>query len=134
MISSHELDKHIAVDSAGTGDWHIGHPPDPRSQEAAQKRGYQLTHLRSRQITPEDFDRFHYILAMDHSNLTHLRAMQPQHYQGVLELFLAYARDHAHLDEVPDPYGGGEQGFERVLDMVEDAAEGLLAHLRAHHF
>ena len=123
------LDQHIRVDSAGTGDWHLGKKPDPRTIAAAQQRGYNLAHLRARQVSAADFTHFDYILAMDGKNLANLQAMQPSHFDGTLSLFLPFGQ--GSFAEVPDPYTGGVEGFEQVLERVEQAAEGLLAHLRA---
>lgn len=126
------LSEHILVDSAGTHDYHIGDPPDARTQRAAQQRGYDMSGLRGRQVGVEDFERFDYVLAMDHANLVILQRLAKQGV-GNPHLFLEYARHRAGR-EVPDPYYGGADGFERVLDMVEDAAEGLLQHIRQRHF
>lgn len=123
------LKDRIEIDSAGTGDWHIGCAPDRRALASARERGYDLSELVARQVSPEDFESFHYVLAMDRQNLSDLQAMKPDDYQGHLGLFLDFARDH-DLSEVPDPYYGGDRGFEEVLDMVEDASRGLLAHIR----
>lgn len=126
------LGDRIRIDSAGTGDWHVGNPPDPRASAAAQNRGYNLESFVARQVTPEDFNTFDYILAMDKSNLSNLRRLQPNDFSGHLGLFLDFAR-HFDDDEVPDPYYGGDQGFTYVLDLVEDAAQGLLDHIRENH-
>lgn len=123
------LTDRILIDSAGTHDYHIGKAPDNRTQQAALKRGYDLSPLRGRQVTAQDFLAFDYVLAMDLANLAILQRLRPAHANSHLGLFLAYARSHSQR-EVPDPYYGGAAGFERVLDMVEDAAEGLLAHVR----
>lgn len=123
---------HIEIDSAGTHAYHVGAPPDARSQAAALRRGIDLSHLRGRRATPADFDQFEYILAMDRENLSHLRDICPPGLEDKLGLFLEYAANRNER-EVPDPYYGGEHGFERVLDMIEDASEGLLAHLRQRH-
>lgn len=123
------LQDQIFVDSAGTGDWHIGCGPDQRALEAAKKRGYGLDQLVARQVSGEDFQHFDYILAMDKQNLGNLQRMQPKNYRGHLGLFLEFARHHG-VDEVPDPYYGAGRGFEEVLDMVEDASEGLLDQIR----
>lgn len=123
------LARHIAIDSAGTHDYHIGEPPDARTRRAARQRGYDMSALRGRQVGREDFLRFDYVLAMDHANLSILRSLRPERADNHLGLFLEFARSHAER-EVPDPYYGGAEGFERVLDMVEDAAEGLLSHIR----
>lgn len=119
----------IAIDSAGTHDYHIGESPDPRTRRAAEQRGYDMSDLRGRQVEQADFERFDYVLAMDEANLSILRRLRPQHTEGYLGLFLEFADRHREC-EVPDPYYGGADGFERVLDMVEDASEGLLYHIR----
>ena len=118
----------IHADSAGTGDWHVGDPPDRRAIQAARRRGYDLTTLRARQVEIGDFDRFGWILAMDATNLRRLEAMRPGGYEGHLGLFLDLA-PHLGVREVPDPYYGGPEGFERVLDLVESASAALLARL-----
>ncbi len=112
-------------DSAGTHGYHIGNPPDVRARQAAAKRGYDLAPLKARQVNAFDFDRFDRILAMDRDNLELLRQACPEEHHGKLGLFLEYASRSTN-DEVPDPYYGGPEGFERVLDMIEDAADGLL--------
>lgn len=122
------LSHRIFVDSAGTSDWHIGEPPDPRTQQAAQARGYDLNSQRGRQVTEKDFHQFDYILAMDNQNLHHLETLKPADYSGHLGLFLTFSK--INVDEVPDPYHGGPSGFETVLDLVEDASERLLEHIR----
>ena len=127
------LSDHILIDSAGTHDYHIGDPPDLRTQRAAQQRGYDLSNLRGRQVEKADFRRFDYVLAMDGSNLAMLQRITPPGSDTHAKLFLEYARHHAER-EVPDPYYGGADGFERVLDMVEDAAQGLLQEIRQQHF
>lgn len=127
-VKANQLDHRIAVDSAGTAAWHVGCPPDSRSVEAAYGRGYALDHLRARQVQPEDFEQFDYILAMDRENLANLEAMRPADFAGHLGLFLSFA-DEIEAVEVPDPYHGGPQGFEEVLDMIEAASDGLLARL-----
>jgi protein-tyrosine phosphatase len=126
------LDEHIQIDSAGTHDYHIGAPPDPRTRAAAQLRGYDMSALRGRQVGREDFSRFDYVLAMDENNLAILERLRPRDAKSHQGLFLEFASRHNER-EVPDPYYGGEAGFERVLDMVEDAGEGLLKHIRQHH-
>lgn len=121
----------IEVDSSGTSDWHIGEAPDRRSQQAAKRRGYDLSTLRGRQAIAEDFDQFDYVLAMDEQNLRHLQRMCPEDYKGQLALFLDYGS--SAVREVPDPYHGGSEGFETVLDLIEDASEGLLEDIRDRH-
>jgi len=119
----------IQVDSAGTAGYHIGAPPDPRTREAAARRGYDLSPLRARIVQPEDFERFDLILAMDRENLAALRRRAPQGLHERVRLFLEFAPELATSD-VPDPYYGGPNGFEEVLDLVEAAAHGLLNHVR----
>jgi len=112
-------------DSAGTHGYHVGNPPDVRARQAAARRGYDLAPLRARQVNEFDFECFDHILAMDRDNLELLRKSCPEAHLGKLGLFLEYAT-RGTSDEVPDPYYGGPEGFERVLDMIEDAADGLL--------
>jgi protein-tyrosine phosphatase len=119
----------IEVDSAGTAGYHIGDPPDHRSQEAARRRGYDMAPLRARIVETADFERFDLILAMDENNYSILRQRAPTAYRERVRLFLEFAPD-CGMDEVPDPYYGGPTGFEQVLDLVEEAARGLLSHLR----
>lgn len=124
------LDTLVQIDSAGTHGYHAGEAPDGRAQEAARGRGYDLSSLRARQVAERDFAAFDYLLAMDRDNLAALKRRCPPQYQHKLHLFLAFSRSYPNL-EVPDPYYGGRQGFDMVLDMVEDAAQGLLDQLRA---
>ncbi len=126
------LAKQIHIDSAGTHDYHIGEPPDTRTQRTAAKRGYDMSGLRGRQVERADFGRFDYVLAMDCANLSILERLRPRDAAPHLGLFLQFAERHAER-EVPDPYYGGADGFERVLDMVEDASDGLLRHIRKTH-
>jgi len=121
----------VEVDSAGTLGYHAGEPPDPRAQKAAAKRGYDLSKLRARRVKEADFLRFDMILAMDRDNLAELRRACPAAQVSRLGLFLEYARNF-EAEEVPDPYYGGPQGFEHVLDLIEDAADGLVELLMAH--
>lgn len=123
------LVEHILSDSAGTHDYHVGEPPDPRAQRAAARRGYDLSALRARQVHRRDFEAFDYVLAMDDVNRRLLERLCPTPHAHKLRLFLEFAPD-LEVREVPDPYYGGSAGFERVLDMVELAAQGLLDHLR----
>lgn len=124
------LAERIFADSAGIGDWHVGSPPDRRAIQAARRRGYDLTALRGRQVVPADFTRFGWILAMDVSNLRALEVMRPPAFNGHLGLLLDLVPG-APVREVPDPYYGGPDGFERVLDLVEQASAELIARLRA---
>lgn len=128
-VKSARLDHLIHIDSAGTHAYHIGEPPDRRSQQAALKRGYSMQGLRARRVTQEDFSRFQYILAMDHHNLEELQQDCPPQYNSRLGLFLQYSNQWDMHQEVPDPYYGGSHGFERVLDLVENASQGLLSHI-----
>jgi protein-tyrosine phosphatase len=128
MVADAGFQDRIVVDSAGTGDWHIGRSPDPRASEAALTRHHDLSHLRARQVRPEDFLEFDYLLAMDNQNLCDLKAMALPEFEGHLGLFMDYAT--SGVREVPDPYSGGKENFEQVLDLVEDASSGLLTHLR----
>lgn len=118
------LSSYVEIDSAGTGDWHIGKPPDLRTQKAALKRGFDLSGLRARQVVRDDFAEFDLILAMDRQNHRDLCAMASPDLHHKIQLFLDYA-DHP-LKEVPDPYYCGEDGFHQVLDLVELASQGLL--------
>lgn len=119
----------IGMDSAGTHGYHIGEPPDPRTRAAASARGYDLSRLRARPIAREDFHRFDLVLAMDRDHHTILARFAPPGAGHKLRMLMEFAR-RSGVDEVPDPYYGGPDGFELVLDLVEDAAEGLLDHLR----
>ena len=119
----------VAADSAGTHGYHVGEPPDLRAQKAAAKRGYDLSALRARTIEDADFQRFDLILAMDRDHYSILSSMAGPPADDRLKLMMSYARRFKE-PEVPDPYYGGPQGFERVLDMLEDAAKGLLESLR----
>jgi protein-tyrosine phosphatase len=126
------LQQHVLVDSAGTGDWHVGRPPDDRTATVARTRGYDLSALRARQVTVQDFHEFDYLLAMDRKNLGDLLRMKPASFRGHVGLFLGFY-PHAGVQEVPDPYYGGAEGFNTVLDLVEGAAQGLLDHIRQVH-
>jgi protein-tyrosine phosphatase len=119
----------IEIDSAGTADYHIGAPPDPRSQRAAQRRGIDISGLRARQVTLDDFARFDLILAMDRENLRELQAMKPVNSRASLRLFLDYAPE-LNLRDVPDPYYRDAKAFEEVLDLTGAASRGLLASLQ----
>lgn len=120
----------LLIDSAGTGNWHVGEPPDRRAIAAAQRRGYDLTRLRARQVSADDFLRFGWIFAMDEDNLTVLSGLRPDDHSGHVGLFLDLL-PHADLREVPDPYYGNADGFERVLDLIEQASEALIGRLNA---
>ncbi|WP_349744508.1 low molecular weight protein-tyrosine-phosphatase [Roseateles cavernae] len=119
----------IEVDSAGTHGYHIGAPPDPRSQQHAERRGYELGALRARQLVAADFEHFDLVLAMDGDNLSLAERLCPPAQRYRLKLLMDYA-PHAGSPHVPDPYYGGDAGFEEVLDLVEAACDGLIAALR----
>lgn len=127
LVRERGLGERVFVDSAGTGSWHVGEPADRRMRQAAGDRGYELT-SRARQVTPEDFHDFDLIVAMDRSNREHLEEMRPAGAGAELRLFSDFLPPGSPHD-VPDPYYGGEQGFERVLDLIEDGSQPLLDHL-----
>ncbi|WP_414830376.1 low molecular weight protein-tyrosine-phosphatase [Alteromonas sp. H39] len=118
----------VKIDSAGTHGYHIGKQPDKRSQAAGVARGYSFEGLKCRRVEESDFESFDYILAMDESNLSNLRKVSPEEYHNKIHLFLSFA-DTGH-QEVPDPYYGGKQGFELVLDLIEAASDGLINTLK----
>ena len=126
------LESRVEVDSACTGAWHAGEPPDARSTAAAARRGIHLGG-QARQVLARDLEHFHYVVAMDRSNLRHLRVLAPDEAaRGRLSLL----RDHAPTgqgQDVPDPYYGGEDGFDEVLDICDAGCRGLLARLRQTH-
>jgi len=133
MIRDQKLDHLIEIDSAGTAAYHIGKAPDARSSEVAQSRGIEMKDLRARQVDFGDFIVYDYILAMDESNYNNLRDMAlPEHFDKI-SLFLDFAEDWRER-EVPDPYYGGPEGFDRVFDMVTDASKGLLKQIKTEHF
>jgi protein-tyrosine phosphatase len=129
LLAAETRDLRVEVDSAGTGDYHLGEPPDLRSQRAAKRRGIDLSGLRARQMSRRDFDDFDLILAMDRQNLRDLQAMKPTVCRAEVRLFLEYAGE-AGISEVPDPYTGDAGAFEHVLDLVTAASRGLIARLR----
>lgn len=122
------LEDRIHIDSAGTHAYHVGSPPDSRAQAAALKRGFDLSTQRARKVSNTDFIEFDYVIAMDNSNVEDLEAECAQGYEDRIHLFLDFGEKYS-ATEVPDPYYGGANGFEHVLDLVEDAAEGLLKKL-----
>lgn len=128
----------VRIDSAGTGAWHVGHPPDARSQAAALRRGVDLSGQRARQVSRGDFLEFDLIVPMDRSNSARLEQLRPSLVAGErrlaeVRLMLAFSERlvAAGIDEVPDPYDGGPEGFDRVFDLIEEASAGLLARLRS---
>lgn len=122
----------VSTDSAGTHAYHVGEPPDDRAQDTAMRRGIDMSDLRARRVNAEDFATFDYILAMDRDNLSLLMNACPADQAGKVSLFMDFASDWGS-DEVPDPYYGGDSGFESVFDMVEAASRGLIAHIRNQH-
>jgi protein-tyrosine phosphatase len=129
LVRKAGLDHRIHVDSAGTHDYHVGSPPDERSCRHAALRGYDLSDLRARQVHARDFERFDLILAMDWQNLMLLQEDCPPEHQHKLKRLMQFAPGLAEV--VRDPYHGGTQGFETVLNHVEAACEGLLRHVRS---
>lgn len=127
LVSAQGVADRFSIDSAGTHDYHIGESPDKRTMQVARQRGYDLSALRGRQVSVHDFEEFDHLLAMDKANLANLQRLCPPQYAHKVRLFLEYGQ--STVREVPDPYYGGPQGFEDVLDLVEDAARGLLETL-----
>jgi protein-tyrosine phosphatase len=123
------LDQDFEFDSAGSHGYHVGDAPDPRTVAAAARRGYELAHLRARRVTEFDFIRFDHLIAMGRDHLEWLRSACPPLYHDKLALLLEF-NECSEEDEVPDPYYGGAEGFEQVLDLVEDAVNQLLLRLR----
>ena len=123
------MGKQVLFDSAGLGDWHVGLPPDPRAIRAAKRRGYDLAGMRGRRVTVADFSKFGWIIGMDDANLQALTELKPPEFGGYLGLMLDFA-PALETREVPDPYFGGPEGFERVLDLVEASVNGLLERLQ----
>ena len=128
-VAHSALAPRVHVASAGTHSYHVGRPPDERSQEHAAQRGYDLSDLRARQLGLPDFERHDLILVMDHDNLERVMALCPAPHQHKVRRFTEFCRRHV-AEVVPDPYYGGAQGFEQVLDLVEDACDGLLQHVQ----
>ncbi len=122
------IDHLVEVDSAGTSNWHVGEPPDPRARRAIAKRGVDISDLRGRQVSPRDLDAFDLILAMDAENLSDLLALADAAQAQRVRLFLDFAPE-AGVREVPDPYFGEEDGFDMVLDLLQAAAQGLADHV-----
>ncbi len=129
IVEMESVDHEIFVDSAGTGNYHSGYPPDSRAIEAAAKRGVQIDHLKARVINHSDFEIYDYIIAMDRQNFSDLKHLAPAHAHSKIKMFMEFSELYKG-HEVPDPYYGGDSGFERVLDMIEDASKGLLEHIK----
>ena len=133
LVAEDGLDKKIVVDSAGTHAYHAGKKPDARAIDAATKRGYDLSKLRARKVKDTDFEKFDYVLVMDSENHMHLIEQCPKEHQDKIKYFLEYTSTNRPTLDVPDPYYGGLKGFETVLDLVEKASKGLLAHIKKEH-
>lgn len=129
LLRNEGLDGAIEVDSAGTHGYHVGEAPDPRTVEAAALRGYDISAQRARRFHPLDFERFDLVVAMDRGHYDQLRRLAPETHGDRLHLFLDFAPGTGRRD-VPDPYYGGQEGFELVLDLIEAGAHGLLQHVR----
>ena len=128
LVEGSGLEERIHIDSCGTGDWHIGKAPDTRATQAAKKRGIDISQFRARQFEAEDLARFDYVLVMDRQNLADVTDVWHQRGGTRPELFLGFGKSEHR--EVPDPYYGGPDGFEFVLDLIHEAGEGLLADIR----
>jgi protein-tyrosine phosphatase len=129
VLKQEAPDLKVSVDSAGTAGYHIGSPPDPRTQRHALSRGIDLSGLRARQLAPEDYRSFDFVLAMDADNLAAMNARRPRGATARLQLFMDYAPELGE-PEVPDPYYGGASDFERVLDLTHAASRGLIRALQ----
>ncbi len=132
LVEANDLVDIIHIDSAGTHAYHIGELPDVRATEAARRRGIDLTSQRARRVRAEDFVEFDYVLAMDYSNVEDLAGLCAEEHHSKLRLLLDFVPE-LQTREVPDPYYGGVTGFERVLDLIEQASIGLLADIRRQH-
>ena len=129
LIEKHGLSDRVTTDSAGTHAYHAGEPPDQRAQSTALSRGLDISDLRARSVDFDDFEKFDYVLAMDSNNYSRLSEQCPDAYREKLNLFLSFAPE-LNITEVPDPYYGGNLGFENVFDMVEAASEGLISEIK----
>jgi protein-tyrosine phosphatase len=129
LVNARGLHQHIQIDSAGTHNYHPGSPPDARSQKHAIKRGYDLSDLRARQISDLDYEKYDLLLAMDWDNLALAQENCPPEHHRKLRRLTEFCKSH-QAAVVPDPYYGGDAGFEHVLDLIEDACEGLLEHVQ----
>lgn len=132
LVRQAGLEEKIEIDSAGTGGYHVGERPDPRSRAAAERRGIQVDGC-ARKFAPADFQRFDYVLAMDGANLEALQAMRPASGRATLSLLRAFDPAAPAGSFVPDPYYGGDSGFDEVIDQCLRACKGLLAHIRQEH-
>jgi protein-tyrosine phosphatase len=132
MVFDEGLTEHIEIDSAGTHAYHVGNPPDRRAQQTADSRGIDLSDLRARQARSEDFTEFDYVIAMDQDNYHSLMSICPVGHEDRIHMFMDFAPS-MRSREVPDPYYGGPEGFEKVFDMVDAASKGLLADIRRRY-
>jgi protein-tyrosine phosphatase len=132
LLAGSGLLQRVHADSAGTHAYHVGSPPDPRAQQAAARRGIDISRLRARVVVREDFERFDYVLAMDCGNLEDLAGQRPARPRARVGLLMEFAPS-GYPREVPDPYYGGRHGFEQVLDMVETGCRGLLQEILSRH-
>ena len=132
LVEQRGLAQHFLIDSAGTSSWHVGEPPDERGTEAALLAGFDIGAQRARKISDEDFERFHYILAMDQTNVRNLRGRAPEQHQSKIDFLLNHSS--SGILEVPDPYYGGVSGFQECLSLIREGAEGLLEVLLIKHF
>ncbi|NND65534.1 MAG: low molecular weight phosphotyrosine protein phosphatase [Gammaproteobacteria bacterium] len=130
-LAESDIAHRVIIDSAATHGYHLGAAPDQRSQEYASKRGYDLSSLRARAVQATDFTEYDWLLVMDHENRRDLQAECPPSELQKIKLLLDFA-NNADTDEVPDPYYGGQQGFERVLDLIEESIEGLIHYLKTN--
>lgn len=130
LLEQAGLNATIDTDSAGTGSWHVGHPPDARATAAAAARGIDISDLRARQFRAEDLSQFDYVIAMDRNNLADMQASAQGKPEEARPVMISQFSQRFTGQDVPDPYYGGSDGFERVLDMLEDCCHGLLRELR----
>jgi len=130
LLARRGLERRFGADSAGTSNWHTGAAPDPRAQAAARRRGVDISGLRARAVSPDDFERFDLVIGMDENNVADLLEDCPPALRGRVRLFTDFTASRPK-GGVPDPYYGGPEGFERMLDLIEEGVEGVLAHLEA---
>ena len=133
LLEREGLLEQVEVSSAGTHTYHLSSSPDERARRAMQRRGIDIGGISAKRLAPDDFQRFDYLIAMDRDNFRFLQEQCPEELRGKLSMLMDYA-PHFHAAEVPDPYYGPEIWFDRVLDMIDAAAEGLLSELRRRHF
>lgn len=132
IVEESNLTHRVEIDSAGTHAYHVGEPPDNRAQQAANRRGIDLSQQRARRVKDSDFEYYDYVLAMDRDNFSNLTYMCPDDHSHKIMLFLDFAQQMRE-SEVPDPYYGGAQGFEHVLDLIDAASRGLIEHILEKH-